>query len=128
MSRKMKSERDPELRPSAAQVHGRLPAVAVSRHRPQRSAAIATYRDLGARGLAPREAGNLTAYLRGLRPVDQGWTVAEINRLLFLRYLVERGRLGGHPVVDSTHIRPAPRAESAQHEVNQGVDACSSEG
>jgi hypothetical protein len=54
---------------------------------------LATYGDLGAMGLAPTEAGNLTAYLRGLRPVDQGWTVAEIDRLLFLRYLVDRGRL-----------------------------------
>jgi hypothetical protein len=43
--------------------------------------------------LAPTEAGNLTAYLRGLRPVDQGWTVSEIDRLLFLRYLVDRDRL-----------------------------------
>jgi hypothetical protein len=63
-----------------------------SQHRRQRgSAARATYRDLGARGFLPTEAGNLTAYLRGLRPVDQGWTVAEIDRLLFLRHLVEAG-------------------------------------
>jgi hypothetical protein len=75
----------------------------MARHRPHGSAALATYRDLGAKGLAPREAGNLTAYLRGLRPIDQGWTVAEIDRLLFLRYLVDRGRFADHPVVDSTH-------------------------
>ena len=55
---------------------------------------IGIYRDLGAQGLAPAEAGNLTAYLRGIRPVAQGWTVAEINRLLFLRHLVDRGRIG----------------------------------
>ena len=54
---------------------------------------IGIYRDLGAQGLAPAEAGNLTAYLRGIRPVAQGWTVAEIDRLLFLRYLVDRGRI-----------------------------------
>jgi hypothetical protein len=57
------------------------------------SAAFATYRDLGARGLTPTEAGNLTAYLQGLRPVDVGWTVAEIDHLLFLRHLVEGGLL-----------------------------------
>jgi len=58
-----------------------------------RPAARATYRDLAARGLAPTEAGNVTAFMRGLRPAHQGWTVAEIDRLLFLRFLVERGRL-----------------------------------
>ena len=39
------------------------------------------------------EAGNLTAYVHGLQPMGTSWTVAEIDRLLFLRYLVERGRL-----------------------------------
>jgi hypothetical protein len=52
----------------------------------------ATYRDLGAIGLAPAEAANLTAYLSGLRPVH-GWTFAEIGRLIFLRFLVEQGRI-----------------------------------
>jgi hypothetical protein len=91
----MKPQHDlPNLAPSATQVpHRRRPAIAVSRHRPHGSATLATYRDLGAKGLAPAEAGNLTAYLRGLRPVDQGWTVGEIDRLLFLRYLVDRGHL-----------------------------------
>ena len=96
MSRTMKSNHDLErsLPPAAAQdPHRRPTTVFASRHRRHVSAALATYRDLGAKGLAPREAGNLTAYLRGLRPVDQGWTVAEIDRLLFLRYLVDRGRL-----------------------------------
>lgn len=59
----------------------------------ERSGTLVTYRDLGVMGLAPAEAGNLTAYLRGLRPVRQGWTVQEIERLLFLRYLVDGGRL-----------------------------------
>jgi hypothetical protein len=92
----MKSNHDLERSlPAAADQdpHRRPPAVIASRHRPHGSAALATYRDLGAKGLAPAEAGNLTAYLRGLRPVDRGWTVAEIDRLLFLRYLVDRGRL-----------------------------------
>jgi hypothetical protein len=97
MSPTMNSRHNPERRPvpsAAKDPRRRPPGVVASRHRPvQRSAARATYRDLGARGLTPTEAGNLTAYLRGLRPVDQGWTVAEIDRLLFLRYLVDRGRL-----------------------------------
>jgi hypothetical protein len=93
----MKSQHHPERSPepsAAKDPRRRPPGVIASRHRPvQRSAALATFGDLGARGLAPTEAGNLTAYLRGLRPVDQGWTVGEIDRLLFLRYLVDRGRI-----------------------------------
>jgi hypothetical protein len=45
-------------------------------------------------GFRSDEAGNLTAYLQGLPPVDGGWAVGEIERLLFLRHLVERGDLG----------------------------------
>jgi hypothetical protein len=97
MSPTMKSQHDPERSPvpsAAKDPRRRPPGVTASRRRPvQRSAALATYGDLRGKGLAPTEAGNLTAYLRGLRPVDQGWTVAEIDRLLFLRYLVDRGRL-----------------------------------
>lgn len=52
------------------------------------------YRTLGTRGLRPSEAGNLTAYVHGLAPVEQGWRPAEIERLLFVRYLVEHGRMG----------------------------------
>jgi hypothetical protein len=57
--------------------------------RPVRS----TYHRLRMVGLSPREAGNLTAHLNGLRVADQGWTLHEIERLLFVRALVERGRL-----------------------------------
>ena len=53
-----------------------------------------TYRLLGSRGFRSDEAGNLTAYLHGLPPVNGGWAVGEIERLLFLRYRVERGDLG----------------------------------
>ena len=44
-------------------------------------------------GSEPTEAGNLTAYLIGLAPVESGWTVDEIERLLFVRHLVERRRI-----------------------------------
>jgi hypothetical protein len=53
-----------------------------------------TYRLLGSMGFRSDEAGNLTAYLQGLPPVKDGWAVGEIERLLFLRHLVERGDLG----------------------------------
>ena len=94
MAPAMKPQHDLKLsHPSSAaqDSHGRPTTIGASPHRPHESAA--TYRDLGARGLAPVEAGNLTAYLRGLRPVDGGWTVSEIDRVLFLRYLVDRGRI-----------------------------------
>ena len=47
-------------------------------------------RYLIAKGFQPGEAGNLTAFLYGLAPVEGGWTVEEIERLLFVRHLVER--------------------------------------
>lgn len=48
---------------------------------------------LTGQGFHPTEVGNLTAYLFGLAPVEAGWTVDEIERLLFVRHLVERGRI-----------------------------------
>jgi hypothetical protein len=57
--------------------------------------ARATYRQLRAAGLDHVEAGNVTAYLAGLAPVETGWEIAEIDRLLFVRYMAERGRLQG---------------------------------
>jgi hypothetical protein len=44
-------------------------------------------------GLTATEAGNLTAHLNGLRIADQSWTLHEIERLQFVRTLVERGRI-----------------------------------
>jgi hypothetical protein len=58
-----------------------------------RRAPRATYRQLAMRGLTPAEAGNLTAYLNGIGPVGSGWTVGQIERLLFLRHLARSGRL-----------------------------------
>jgi hypothetical protein len=52
----------------------------------------ATFRRLRLCGLSAEEAGNLTARLEGLRPVNDGWTVREIERLVDLRWLVERGQ------------------------------------
>ena len=52
----------------------------------------ATFRRLLFCGLTPEQAGNLTARLEGIKPIRDGWTVAEIDRLVFLRWLVTRGR------------------------------------
>lgn len=62
-------------------------------HEPSERPAV-TYRRLGSKGFRSDEAGNLTAYLHGLPPVRSGWALREIEGLLFLRDLVERGRIG----------------------------------
>lgn len=52
-----------------------------------------TFRRLRIAGLTAAQAGNLTARLSGLSPVRTGWSVTEIERLLFLRSLVDSGRV-----------------------------------
>ena len=52
----------------------------------------ATFRRLCFCGLTPEQAGNLTARLEGLRPIRDGWSVIEIERLVFLRWLIDQGR------------------------------------
>ena len=52
-----------------------------------------TYHRLRMVGLTSVEAGNLTAHLSGLPIADQAWTLHEIESLLFVRALSERGRL-----------------------------------
>jgi len=55
----------------------------------------ATYRALLLRGLSTAEAADLTAWLAGLPTIPgQPWTVAQVDRLLFLRDLWRTGRLG----------------------------------
>jgi hypothetical protein len=53
--------------------------------------ADASYR--ARQGFEPAEAGNLLAVLHGLPPVEGGWTADELERLLFLRHLVQRARI-----------------------------------
>jgi hypothetical protein len=53
-----------------------------------------TYRRLRIAGLSPREAGTLTGHLAGLRIVPAGWTIEEVERLMFIRALVDSGRMG----------------------------------
>lgn len=70
---------------------------------PRAVATRATYRLLMMRGLAPDEAANLTAYMCGLPVADGHWTIAEINRLLFLRELNRSGRFGESDGAEPTH-------------------------
>jgi hypothetical protein len=52
------------------------------------------FRILTARGLRSHEAGNVTAYSLGLSPIEGGWSVGEIERLLFTSYLLAQGHIG----------------------------------
>jgi hypothetical protein len=58
---------------------------------PRRRTARTTYVRWLHKGMTPREAGNLTAAGIGLRPVETGWTPVQIERVLWLRWLWERG-------------------------------------
>ena len=55
--------------------------------------AATTTRRLQLCGLSLVEATNLTAHLNGLPIVESGWTVRQIEHLLFLRSIVDSGRL-----------------------------------
>ena len=44
--------------------------------------------ELAEEGFSPTEAGNLGAYLLGLGQTVNGWTIGEIEKLLFVRHLV----------------------------------------
>lgn len=46
-------------------------------------------------GCTPSEATNLLGLSSGLRPIQGGWSLREIERLRFLRVLVETGRVSG---------------------------------
>jgi hypothetical protein len=54
----------------------------------------AAYRQLLMQGLAPGEAANITAVMRGIPIGETPWTVREINHLLFLRAMQDAGRFG----------------------------------
>jgi len=53
----------------------------------------AGHRGLRVAGLDATQAANLTARLVGLRAAKTGWSLREIEGLLFIRSLVESGRL-----------------------------------
>jgi hypothetical protein len=85
----------PPMEPTIPKIDRRVHrrSTVTSRPGPAPSAAQGAYRHLRMLGLDPAEAGNLAAFVRGIAPVEQGWTVQEIDHLLFLGYLVEQGRV-----------------------------------
>ena len=58
-----------------------------------RPAARTMIRRLVMAGCTASEAANLAALAVGLRPVASSWSVREMERLRFLRFLVASGRL-----------------------------------
>ena len=52
-------------------------------------------RDLLRAGCTPSEAANLIGLSYGLRPIEGGWTLREIERLRFARHLASRGHVAG---------------------------------
>ena len=50
-------------------------------------------------GLSTAEAGNLTARLEGIQPLPGGWTLRDVERLQFLRWLITSGRFGADDMV-----------------------------
>ena len=53
-----------------------------------------TYRRLRYAGLSAKEAGTLVGRLHGLGASTGGWSIGEVEYLLFVRDLVRTGRLG----------------------------------
>ena len=51
------------------------------------------FRGFRALGMSEAEAGNLSALLAGLGRTTNGWRLGEIERLLFIRSLVDAGRI-----------------------------------
>lgn len=60
---------------------------------PQQVPPSAMYRRLRACGLTDTQAGDLTARAAGLTRGGRPWRLAEVQRLQFLRALVEQGRI-----------------------------------
>jgi hypothetical protein len=87
--------------------------------RPSHSPTLSSaYRLLGLQGMQAAEAGNLVALASGLAPVEGGWHPREIERLLFVRYLVERGR------PDSRRCGETPVGDRGSVDDRQERDAC----
>jgi hypothetical protein len=54
-----------------------------------------TYFRLQRRGLTQDEAASLTAFMCGLPAADLRWSLGQVNQLLFLQALYQRGRFEG---------------------------------
>ena len=53
-----------------------------------------TYFRLQRRGLTEDEAASLTAFMCGLPAADLRWSLGQVNQMLFLQALYQRGRFG----------------------------------
>jgi hypothetical protein len=62
-----------------------------------------TFRALLRKGLTIGEASNLTAYLCGIPLNDVQWSLAQVNRLLFIRELHRTGRIGEGGIAPPAH-------------------------
>jgi hypothetical protein len=62
-----------------------------------------TFRALLRKGLTIGEASNLTAYLCGIPLSDVQWSLAQVNRLLFVRELHRSGRIGEDGISPPLH-------------------------
>jgi hypothetical protein len=62
-----------------------------------------TFRALLRKGLTIDEASNLTAYLCGIPLSDVQWSLAQVNRLLFIRELHRAGRIGEDGITPPLH-------------------------
>ena len=62
-----------------------------------------TFRALLRKGLTIGEASNLTAYLCGIPLNDVQWSLAQVNKLLFIRELHRTGRIGEDGITPPLH-------------------------
>ena len=62
-----------------------------------------TFRALLRKGMTIGEASNLTAYMCGIPLNDVQWSLAQVNRLLFIRELHRTGRIGEDGVTPRLH-------------------------
>ena len=51
------------------------------------------YRQLLLRGLTPKEAANLIAHMEGLDIIATGWDIKQIEKIMFLRALIEMDKI-----------------------------------
>ena len=66
-------------------------------------ATLATHRALLRKGLTVAEATSLTAFLCGIPLREVQWSLAQVNRLLFIRELHRSGRLGEDAAPTKVH-------------------------
>lgn len=53
------------------------------------------YRRLLIMGYSKEDASNMIANLMGLGPLEHGWSVKELQKLLFLKYLIVEDKVKG---------------------------------